>query len=68
MATKDTKHFKQYLKDIEKILEWFDAQEELDVEEALKKVKEASELIRGGKELLKEAENEFTIIKKEIGG
>lgn len=68
MATKDTKHFKQYLKDIEKILEWFEAQDELDVEEALKKVKEASQLIRSGKELLAEAENEFTIIKKEIGG
>lgn len=68
MATKDTKHFKQHLQDIEKILEWFDAQDELDVEEALKKVKEASQLIRSGKELLAEAENEFTIIKKEIGG
>ena len=38
------------------------------MEEALKKVKEATELIRGGKELLAEAENEFTIIKKEIVG
>ncbi len=66
MATKETKTFKQHLKDIAHILEWFDAQEELDVEEALLKIKEAAKLISESKARLTEVENEFKIIKKEI--
>ncbi len=66
MTTKETKTFKQHLKDIAHILEWFDAQEELDVEEALLKIKEAAKLISESKARLTEVENEFKIIKKEI--
>lgn len=66
MATKETKSFKQHLKDIAQILEWFDTQEELDVEEALLKIKEVSKLISESKTRLTEVENEFKIIKKEI--
>ncbi len=68
MAKKESKQFKDQLKEIEKILEWFNAQEELDVEEALEKVKQASELIKLSKTRLKEVENEFKDIKREIEG
>jgi exonuclease VII small subunit len=55
------------LKEIAQILECFDSQEELDVEEALAKVREAAKLIKISRERLAEVENEFKIIKKEIG-
>ena len=62
----EVKSFKQHLKEIADILQWFDSQEELDVEEALQKVKQASTLIKASKKRLGEVENEFKIIKKEI--
>ena len=55
------------LKRLSAISEWFEAQEEVDVEEGLKKVKEAASLIKASKARLKAVENEFEEIKKEIG-
>lgn len=54
------------LKQLAQITEWFDSQEEIDVEEGLKKVKEAVDLIKASKERLKSIENEFEEIKKGI--
>ncbi len=68
MATKESTEFKHHLKQIGEILEWFDAQEELDIEQALVKIKKAAELIKSGKKRLSEIENEFKEIKKEIEG
>ena len=51
------KNFKQQLEEIAKILAWFDEQEALDVEEALTKIKKASELIKSSKKRLVEIEN-----------
>ena len=62
----DTKNLNNSLKRLFEITEWFDNQEEIDVEEGLKKVKEAAELIKASKERLKIVENEFEEIKKEI--
>jgi len=62
----DTKNLNNSLKRLSEITEWFDNQEEIDVEEGLKKVKEAAELIKASKERLKTIENEFKEIKKEI--
>ncbi len=62
----DTKNLNQNLKRLSEITEWFDNQEEVDVEEGLKKVKEAVALIKASKSRLKEVENEFEEIKKEI--
>ena len=62
----DTKNLNNSLKRLSEITEWFDNQEEIDIEEGLKKVKEAVALIRAGKERLKAVENEFEEIKKEI--
>jgi len=64
----DAKNLNDSLKRLAEITEWFDNQEEIDVEEGLKKVKEAVELIKVGKERLKTIENEFEEIKKGMDG
>ncbi len=66
MSKEDTKNLNNNLKRLAEITEWFDNQEEVDVEEGLKKVKEAVGLIGASKSRLKEIENEFEEIKKEI--
>ena len=53
------------LKRLSEITDWFENQEEIDVEEGLEKVKEAAALIKASKERLKAVENEFAEIKKE---
>lgn len=62
----DAKNLNDSLKRLAEITEWFDNREEIDVEEGLKKVKEAVELIKTSKERLKSIENEFEEIKKGI--
>jgi len=52
------------LKQLESIVSWFDSQEDLDVESALKKVREGADLIKELKTKLKKVENEFVEIKK----
>lgn len=54
------------LKKLSEITKWFEGQEEVDIEEGLKKVKEAVGLIKASKERLKAVENEFEEIKKEV--
>ena len=66
MPKEDAQNLNNNLKRLAEITEWFDNQEEVDVEEGLKKVKEAVELIKTSKTRLKEIENEFEEIKKEI--
>ncbi len=63
---KDKKNLKTYLQQISKISEWFEAQEEIDLEEGLNKIKEAGELIKASKERLAEVDNEFREIKKKL--
>ena len=62
----DVKNLSDNLKKLAEITEWFESQEEVDIEEGLKRVKEAAALIRASKERLKAVENEFEEIKKEI--
>jgi exonuclease VII small subunit len=62
----DKKGLNKNIKRLSEIAEWFDAREEVDVEEGLEKVKEAAELIKLSKERLREIENEFEEIKREI--
>ncbi|MGB2762021.1 MAG: exodeoxyribonuclease VII small subunit [Minisyncoccales bacterium] len=62
----DTKNLNNHLKRLSEITDWFNDQKEIDVEEGLKKVKEAVALIKASKERLKEIENEFEEIKKEV--
>jgi exonuclease VII small subunit len=61
-----SKTLKEDLASLTKITEWFENQEEIDVEEGLKKVKEAVVLIKTSKKKLKDIENEFEEIKKDI--
>lgn len=66
MKEKKVKNLSDNLKRLSEITEWFEGQEDVDVEEGLKKVKEAVSLIKLSKERLKEVENEFEEIKKEV--
>ena len=56
----------QSLKKLEEIVEWFESQQEVDVEKGLEKVKEGAALIKASKERLKKVENEFEEVKKEL--
>ncbi len=62
------KNLNNNLRRLSEITEWFENQEEINVEEGLKKVKEAVGLIKASKERLKSIENEFEEIKKGIDG
>ena len=62
----DKKGLNTNLKRLSEIAEWFDTREEIDVEEGLEKVKEAAKLIKLSKDRLKEIENEFEEIRREI--
>ncbi len=54
------------IKKLSQTAQWFESQEDIDVEEGLKKVKEAVEIIKESKKRLTEIENEFEKVKKEI--
>lgn len=58
---------KDSLKKLKGIVEWFDEQEEVDVEAGLEKVKEGAVLIKESRKQLKELENEFEKVKEDLG-
>lgn len=62
----EKQNLKQTIKRLSEISNWFDAQEEVDLEEGIKKVKEASALLKASKKRLHEIENEFEEIKRDI--
>lgn len=51
---------------LEKLVSWFDEQEQVQVEEGLKKVKEGAVLVKQLRSRLKEVENEFKEVKKDL--
>jgi exodeoxyribonuclease VII small subunit len=59
-------NLKESLSKLNGIVEWFNEQEEIDVEVGLEKVKEGTELIKACKKRLTEVENEFKEIQKEV--
>ncbi|MBU4299126.1 exodeoxyribonuclease VII small subunit [Patescibacteria group bacterium] len=61
----DAKNLSGNLKRLSEITDWFESQEEIDIEDGLEKVKEAAALIKASKERIKVIENEFEEIKKE---
>ncbi len=63
----EKKKLKDSLKEIENIINWFDEQEEIDVEAGLKKVKDGVALIKSSKEKLGNLENEFKKVKTDLG-
>ncbi len=66
MKTEKSLSLGESLKKLEGIVAWFDNQEEVDVESGLEKVKEGVALIKSSKARLKEVENEFEVVKKEL--
>lgn len=54
------------LKKLEELVQWFENREEIDVEAALDKVKEGTQLIKESRGRLREIENEFEEVKKEM--
>ncbi len=54
------------LNKLSEIADWFEKQNEIDVEEGLKKVKEAALLAKRSSTRLKEIENEFEEIKADV--
>ena len=54
------------LNELQAIADWFDDQDQVDVEVGLQKVKAAVSLIRTSQERLRDFENEFTEIKKDL--
>jgi exonuclease VII small subunit len=56
----------QDLQSLEKIVRWFESQEEIDIEEGLQKIRQGAELIQSSKKRLKEVENEFEEIRKTL--
>ncbi len=56
----------QSLKKLEEIVEWFENQEEVDVEKGIEKVREGIALIKASRERLKKVENEFEEVRREL--
>ena len=59
-------NLKESLGKLNSIVEWFDEQDEVDVEIGLDKVKEGAELIKLCKARLAEVENEFKEIQRDV--
>lgn len=62
----EKKKLKDSLKKLDEIIAWFDGQEEVDVETGLDKVKEGAALIKASKARLREIENEFEEVKRDL--
>ena len=56
----------QSLEKLEQIVQWLDEQEQVDVEEGLKRVRDGAVLVKELRGRLKEVENEFEAVKKEL--
>ena len=54
------------LEKLERIVQWFDEQEQVDVQEGLTKVREGAVLVKELRTRLKAVENEFQELKKEL--
>ncbi|HXV26535.1 MAG TPA: exodeoxyribonuclease VII small subunit [Candidatus Paceibacterota bacterium] len=54
------------LRELERIVAWFDEQEQVDVQQGLEKVREGAVLVKELRTRLKEVENEFNEVKKEL--
>lgn len=66
MVKKEQETIAQSLGKLEKIIEWFDEQSDVEVEEGLKRVREGAVLVKDLRARLKEVENEFVELKKSL--
>ncbi len=60
------KNLDELLNNLTEISDWFENQEEIDIETGLQKVKEATFLLKEIKKRLEIIENEFKEIKKDL--
>ena len=67
VAKKQEINLTQSLTELNKIVSWFDEQENVDVEQGLDKVRAAAKIIKESKTRLAQIENEFKEIEKEMG-
>lgn len=65
MTKKDNFNFKKAFEELEQINEWFSNQD-IDIDEGLKRFRRGMEIVKDAKERLKEVENEFEEIKKDL--
>lgn len=63
---KTENNLKENLKKISEIVSWFESENDLDLEKALEQIKLGAKLVKESKEKLKEIENEFKEIKKDL--
>lgn len=63
---KDNKSIKTSMNKLDDIVAWFEEQDDVDVEEGLKKVEAGSVLVRDLKGRLKKVENKFEDLKQEM--
>lgn len=66
MGNKKNTDLSSNLAELKRITDWFEDQQEIDIEAGLEKVKEAAALIKASKVRLAEVENEFEEVKREI--
>jgi hypothetical protein len=67
MTKKDNKEsISQSLEKLEKLIKWFDEQDQVDVQEGLDKVREGAVLVKELRTKLKTVENEFEELKKDL--
>ena len=64
--TKVNINLTETIKKLRAITTWFESQDEIDVEKGLERVKEGAELIKASRARLKELENEFEEVKKQL--
>lgn len=60
------KNLKSTILELEKIVAWFEKQEEVDVEAGLEKVKTGVALIKSARSKIKNLKNEFEKVKKDL--
>ena len=60
-------NLKESLKKLDEIVNWFEKQDEVDVEAGLVRIKDGAELVKLCKKRLSEIENEFEQIKQDVG-
>lgn len=64
--TKETLNLTETIKKLRAITAWFESQDEIDVEKGLERIKDGAALIKASRSRLKELENEFEEVKKQL--
>lgn len=66
MPPKTSKNFSTSFQELEEITKWFDSEEQLDLDEGLKKFERGLKIAKEMKEKLSQVENQISEIKKKF--